>query len=144
MKTKEVSIKLVSIQSDGVNSDKTEIFSQGKYKKTADGYVISYEETELTGYKDCTSYITVYNDGKRVDLERKGPTSANLIIELNKRNHAHYRIREGSIMFGICGKEISSELNDNGGKLTFKYVLDANSQYIGDYCINLEVDEKEV
>lgn len=139
MKEKDISIKLVSTQSDGKNSDKTEIFSVGKYHKSKDGYVISYEESELTGFKGCKSYITVYDGGDRVDLERKGDVSSNLIIERNKRYHCMYRITEGSIMLGVSGTDINSNLNENGGSVDFHYTLDANSQYIGDFDVSLDI-----
>ena len=144
MKEKDVSIKLISTQSDGTNSDKTEIFSLGKYRKSKNGYVISYEESELTGYEGCKSSITVYDDGKRVDMERTGNVTSNLVIEVEKRHHCLYNIPQGSIMFGISGTKINSTLGENGGSFDFHYVLDANSQYIGDFDISVEVTPSNI
>ena len=144
MKEKDVSIKLISTQTDGRNSDKTEIFSLGKYRKTDDGYVVTYEESELTGYVGCKSSITVYDDGRRVDLERTGNVSSNLVIELNNRHHCMYSIPQGTIMFGISGTKIESTLDENGGNFDFHYVLDANSQYIGDFDISVEITPSNV
>ena len=144
MKEKDVSIKLISMQSDGKNSDKTEFFSRGKLKKNADGFVVSYEESELTGYEGCKSSITVYNGGRRVDLTRTGAVSSGLVIELDKRHHCMYNIPQGTIMFGISGTEINSNLDENGGSFDFHYVLDANSQYIGDFDISVEVTPSKI
>lgn len=51
MTSKEVSIKLVSRQSDGNTKEETELISAGLYEATEKGYRISYEESEATGFE---------------------------------------------------------------------------------------------
>ena len=80
LKENDVNINLVSTQSDGENLERTELFTRGKYKKTADGYVISYEESEATGFEGSITSLEVFGQ-KKVVLERTGSTESQFIIE---------------------------------------------------------------
>ena len=55
MTSKEVSIKLVSRQSDGNTKEETELISAGLYEATEKGYRISYEESEATGFEGSSA-----------------------------------------------------------------------------------------
>lgn len=79
-KIKEVMITLKSIQYNGEEKFETELITEGKYKKTVDGYMISYNETEATGFKDSKTSLTTLGDFQ-VTMTRKGPASSNLVIE---------------------------------------------------------------
>lgn len=138
MNIKDVSIKLISSQSDGENREQTELISEGKYEKLPDGYKISYEESEATGYEGSTTALSVL-DGKKVIMERSGAVSSNLIVEMGKKHHCVYGTPYGDFMVGVNATSVISTLNDDGGKLDFKYVVDINSSYAGDFEISIEV-----
>ena len=57
MTSKEVSIKLVSRQSDGNTKEETELISAGLYEATEKGYRISYEESEATGFQGSVTTL---------------------------------------------------------------------------------------
>ena len=57
MTSKEVSIKLVSRQSDGNTKEETELISAGLYEATEKGYRISYEESEATGFEGSVTTL---------------------------------------------------------------------------------------
>ena len=138
MDIKNVSIRLVSSQSDGEQKEQTELMSEGKYEKLADGYKISYEESEATGYEGSVTTLSVLN-GKKVVMERSGSVSSNLVVEMGKKHHCVYGTPYGDFMVGITARSVNSALDDNGGKLYFGYVIDINSSYIGDFEILIEV-----
>ena len=134
---KDVSIKLISRQSDGENNEETELFSQGEYEKIDGGYKISYDETEATGFEGSTTSLTVTNN--KVVMDRYGKVSSNLIVELGTKHHCVYGTPYGDFMIGVNATSIVSNLDDNGGKLDFHYVIDINSSYLGDFDISVEV-----
>ena len=128
MTSKEVSIKLVSRQSDGNTKEETELISAGLYEATEKGYRISYEESEATGFEG--SVTTLETEGcRKVTMNRTGTVEANLVVDF---------------MIGITAKTIRSDLDENGGMLFFHYVLDVNSSYIGDFEIAIEVKAANV
>ena len=91
-----------------------------------------------TGYDGATTTIELF-DGKKVVMSRSGSVTSNLIVELGKKHHCVYGTPYGDLMVGVNANYIRSNLDDNGGKLDFKYVIDVNSSYVGDFDISIEV-----
>lgn len=135
---KDVLITLKSIQYDGKDSNETELITEGLYKKTNDGYVITYNESEATGYKGSKTKLTTIGENQ-VTMERSGSTSSHLFIEKGKKHHCHYGTPFGDFMVGITTKDIKSSLADNGGDLYLKYVVDINSSYVSDHEIIVNI-----
>lgn len=135
---KKIMLRLVSLQSDGEDKSKVEILSEGLLRMTDAGYEISYNETDATGFAGSTTKLTVVSDSK-VTMERTGAASSTLILEKGKKHHCHYGTPYGDLMVGVTTNSIKSTITENGGTLDFKYVLDINSSYVGDYEINLDV-----
>lgn len=136
----DVTISLVSTQSDGKNSEQSEIITKGTYKKIDDKYVISYKETEATGFDGATTELSVYGDEKVV-MNRTGDFMSNLIVEMGKKHHCQYGTPYGEIIVGVNSKEIRTQLDENGGMVNFKYVIDVNSSYIGDFDVTINVKQ---
>ena len=136
---KDVSIKLVSSQSDGQNKESTELFSKGTYEISENGYRISYEESEATGFEGSVTALEVDKNEKKVVMTRTGNVASNLIIELGTKHHCIYGTPYGDFTVGVNGTSIVSRLDENGGNLDFHYVIDINSGYIGDFEISIEV-----
>lgn len=138
MKAKDVNITLISTQSDGKDKQSTELFTKGKLFIKESGIVISYEESEATGFEGSVTTLEIYSENKVV-MERKGAASSQLIIEKGKKHFCRYGTPYGDFTIGVNASEIKSNLDENGGKLRFCYVLDINASYLGDFEIDIEV-----
>lgn len=138
MKNKDVMITLKSIQSAGNDKEEMELITEGKYRKTSDGFVISYDESEATGYEGSKTILTTIGESQ-VTMQRKGTVVSNLVIEKDKKHHCHYGTPYGDFMMGITANDIKSNLDSSGGELYFKYVIDINSSYISDQEIFINV-----
>lgn len=138
LKNKDVLITLKSIQSRGKEKEEMELITEGQYKKTDDGFVISYDESEATGYEGSKTILKTIGE-KQVIMQRKGSVVSNLIIEKDKKHHCHYGTPYGDFMVGITANDIKSNLDVDGGELYFKYVIDINSSYISDQEIFINV-----
>lgn len=114
--------------------------SEGKYKKTAEGYRISYDESEVTGFEGSTTMLELVG-GKKVLMNRVGAVESELVIELGTKHHCMYGTPYGEFMIGVTAKSIESTLGEAGGKLDFIYILDLNSSYLGEFEINVTVKE---
>lgn len=137
-KQKDVLITLKSIQSDGTDKSETELITEGLYKKTKDGFTITYDESEATGYKGSRTVLTAVGD-TFVTMQRTGSTNSNLFIEKGKKHHCHYGTPYGVFMVGITTKDIKSTLSENGGDLYMNYVVDINSSYVSDHEIIVNI-----
>lgn len=133
-------ISLVSTQSDGDNSEQTEIITKGHFEKKDDRFIITYKETEATGFEGATTELSVYGN-KKIVMNRTGEFMSNLIVEMGKKHYCQYGTPYGEIVVGVSSKEINSHLDENGGKINFKYVIDVNSSYVGDFDVSIDVKQ---
>lgn len=140
LKESDVNITLVSKQSDGEETSTTELFTKGRYRKTDGGYVISYEESEATGFAGSTTELCVFGNEKVV-MERKGSAYSQLIIEKDKKHFCRYGTPFGDFTVGVLTSGIKSALDDSGGSLKFSYVIDINASYLGDFEIDISVKQ---
>lgn len=137
-KKRDVLITLKSIQTIDKERNETELITEGSYKKTDDGFIITYEESEATGYDGSKTILTTTGD-QQVIMQRTGTTNSNLFIEKGKKHHCHYGTPFGEFMIGITTKNIISNLNDEGGDLYLNYVIDINSSYVSEHEISVNV-----
>lgn len=128
MKEKDVCITIKSTQIVNSESDTTELFTIGKMGKSGEGYSITYEESEATGFEGSNVTLSVSDD--TVTMLRQGRSMSNLIIERGKKHHCHYGTEFGDFIVGINTDKITSTLTDDGGDLYLKYTIDINSSFM--------------
>ncbi|MGN0654130.1 MAG: DUF1934 domain-containing protein [Oscillospiraceae bacterium] len=128
---KNIMLTMTSVQYVDKDRTETELITSGTIEKTADGLVVTYEESEATGFKGSKTTLTC--DGNRiVDIRRTGANNSNLIIEPGTKHHCHYGTPFGDFTVGIYAHKIENTLSEQGGKLYLKYTVDINSSYISD------------
>lgn len=97
----------------------------GEFEPIDGGYRLIYDELE--DYAGSVTALT-YQDGG-VTMIRQGEKNAELVIEKDKRYTCMYATEYVDLTLGVFGKEIKSELNENGGRLFFSYTLDFNTGF---------------
>lgn len=141
MNIKEVDIRLISRQSDGEDTEETEVLSQGTFARTDDGFVIEYEESEATGYEGCVTRLETVGSEK-VMMSRTGTVTSNMVVQTGEKHHCIYGTLYGNFEVGVAAKKIEVSLDDDGGSLFFSYVVDVNSSYVGDFEIAVDVKRR--
>lgn len=139
---KDVWIEIKGIQKTDGESDKTELFTQGRFYQKEDCYYIVYDESEATGFAGCRTMLKV--DGHRVSLTRSGQSKTNLLIERAKRNVGVYGTGEGDLVIGVNARQVDVHLNEHGGNLYFSYSLDINSVHVSDNEVFVDVKPLQV
>lgn len=137
---KDALISITGISKTQEDSDTVELITQGTYYKKNNAYYIAYDETEATGYEGSKTILKICTDGK-VIMMRSGARKGEMIIERATRHHCSYDMGFGEVMLGISGKEVKSDLTDNGGDLMFSYSLDVNTSLISENEIRINVKE---
>lgn len=128
-----------SIQSVHGESTETELLTKGFYEINNDSFLISYEDTEATGFKGSITEISVKAD-RYASVIRSGSSSSDLIMERGKKHHCQYQTPYGAMDIGIYTHFIKNNLLDDGGTLHLKYTLDINSSYMSDNEIIVTVN----
>jgi uncharacterized beta-barrel protein YwiB (DUF1934 family) len=128
-----------SIQSVHGESTETELLTKGFYEINNDSFLISYEDTEATGFKGSVTEISVKAD-RYASVIRSGSSSSDLIMERGKKHHCQYQTPYGAMDIGIYTHFIKNNLLEDGGTLHLKYTLDINSSYMSDNEIIVTVN----
>lgn len=142
-KAKKVTITLKSISDSGHGApDIMELITEGTYKPVklgnADGWEISYEDSEATGFAGSTTTVTCIGD-ELASMRRSGSADSHLVIEKDRRHHCHYGTEYGDMLLGISASRIINRLSEEGGVLYFKYTIDINSAFVSENEIYFEV-----
>lgn len=142
-KAKKVTITLKSISDSGHGApDIMELITEGTFKPiklgNADGWEISYEDSEATGFAGSTTTVTCIGD-ELASMRRSGSADSHLVIEKGRRHHCHYGTEYGDMLLGISASRIINRLSEEGGVLYFKYTIDINSAFVSENKIYFEV-----
>lgn len=127
-----------SVQSIYNDKTETELITSGTFRKKDDKFIISYKDSEATGFDGSTTEITVIGN-RLASIIRKGSSSSDLVIEPGRKHHCHYETPYGGMMIGIYTHTIENKLDKSGGSLYMKYTLDINSSYMSDNEIIMNI-----
>ena len=120
----DVLITLRGTQTYSADKPETvELITRGTMTGRNGKFAISYEETEMTGIPGVTTTFLVFNP-KRIVLTREGALHARMVFEKGIKNDALYDLGFGSLMVGICARDIQVDLSEAGGQLAIDYTVE--------------------
>ena len=125
-----------------INSERTEteLMTEGLYRMAGDTAVMSYLDSEATGFEGSETRVEV--TGNRIaSITRTGAAHSSLVIETGKKHYCHYAMPFGEMTIGIYTHQIKNELTETGGELYMKYTLDMNGTYLSDNEISLSIQK---
>ncbi len=137
---KDVLISIKGVSNIDGESDTMELTTLGNLFTKNGKQIISYKESEATGFAGTTTMLEVQGDSSVV-LKRSGANRSELIIEKGKRHLCHYDTGEGEIMIGVFSDSIINSLGETGGDISFKYSLDINSSLASENEVYINVKE---
>ena len=139
--SKEVSIKIKTVQSADGDEDVTELFTFGKLSrlKEGKGFHIVYEESEVMGFEGCKVSLDITDSSVKMSIT--GKASSTLFIEKGKKHHGHYGTPYGDFMIGVNTDELKNDMTDKGGDLYMKYTIDINSDFLSENEVFVNVKE---
>ncbi len=113
-----------------VEDDKTEseVITHADFSFIDGGYSLSYKE-EKNGVNEET-FITV-TDGKKVAIKRHAEIETDMTIEKGIRHVSYHRLPFGEFSLDVVGKEITTDIADDGLKLKFSYNTYSGGEALG-------------
>lgn len=124
---------IISIKShqiyDEQEPDCIELVSAGTLEQTAEGYTITYQESELTGLEGTTTVLRV-SEGQ-VTLLREGGVNSVMVFEEGRQHVSVYETPEGTLAISINTRRLRSALDDRGGDIEIQYTIDVNHAATG-------------
>lgn len=124
---------IISIKShqvyDEQEPDCIELVSAGTLEQTAEGYIITYQESELTGLEGTTTVLRVSKG--QVTLLRQGGVNSVMVFEEGRQHVSVYETPEGTLAISINTRRLRSALDDRGGDIEIQYTIDVNHAATG-------------
>lgn len=122
-------------------STTAELTSEGRYGSKDGDFLITYKDSMLSDeYGDVNTAIKFCRE-ETIVISRSGAYNSKFTIEKGKRCNCAYSTPFGTMTMGFFGEEISSTLNEQGGRLRFKYIVDINKSQVNKNEIDITVKE---
>lgn len=137
MKSKVI-IEMKSVQLVGGEKSEAKLITEGTYEEKNDCQIISYKDSEATGFEGSVTDITIKEE-KYASIVRQGSSRSDLMIEPGKKHHCHYGTPYGEMVVGIYTHKIENKLDGMCGSIYMKYTIDINSSYMSDNEIILNI-----
>jgi Uncharacterized protein conserved in bacteria len=125
---------------DDLEPDGTELVTGGLMTVTPEGYVLSYEESELTGMKGTVTTFEI-KDG-RVYLTRSGTVNSRMVFEEGKQHTSLYETPFGELSVDIRTSRLRQTLTERGGLLEVRYSIAVEHTVTGQNSFLVRVREK--
>jgi uncharacterized beta-barrel protein YwiB (DUF1934 family) len=98
-----------------------EFTTEGRLFKEIDGYLLEYDESDLTGSEGVTTKILLENGS--VTLSRNGEIDTQMVFSKNSVYQSNVSTPFGMVKMNILALNVSSELSDNSGNVNLEYEM---------------------
>ena len=131
-------VRIMSIQNAEGETDQSELNTTASYRITPEAAEIIYTEQDETGDVSGETIITVLQD-RLVTIRKTSFADALMILERGKTHPVKYSTMLGTMEMLLCALEINAELDEEGGSLHLRYLIDIGEAYSAQNTIDLRV-----
>lgn len=131
-----VSVKGLQFTEEDDNSP-VELITHGEYYKKNGKHYVFFEEISEDGNEKTKNMIKMASDF--LDVTKKGAVNVHMMFEKEKKNISYYNTPFGSLLAGICGKEIKLKETEDNIDFFVQYALELNYQHVADCSIAINV-----
>lgn len=123
---------------DGGETDRIELTADGTLEDTADGWMISYEQTEHSE----RTHTTILVGAQRVVLRRSGTLKSEMVFEEGKTHASVYVLPYGALTLATGTDSIRHKLSERGGLLEIRYRIAADGQMQSKNSLKIQIRRK--
>lgn len=139
---KDVVISIKGMQKyENAAPDAVELVTEGRLWKDGAGYVLTYQESELTGLEGTLTTIQV--EGEQVTMMRVGEFNAQMVFQEGRRHLSMYNTPYGAMAIGVNTRHLLAELNEHGGDIEIDYVIEVDHAIVGRNIFQIKIKEAE-
>ena len=126
---------------DDVDPNATELMTEGTLEQTEDGFLLSYQETELTGMEGTLTTFQVEPDC--ITLLRMGEFNSQMVFQPGRRHFSMYDTPYGALSISVNTRKMRAALDDHGGQIEIDYAIEIDHAVAGENAFHIDVREKE-
>jgi uncharacterized beta-barrel protein YwiB (DUF1934 family) len=124
----------------GQDPEVIELVTEGTLEQTDTGWIIAYEESDLTGMQGVMTTFQLEN-GKLI-LTRSGKLNSQMIFQEGVRHESLYQMEFGALMLCVCARKIRTELTADGGTVDLSYAIEIEQTETGVIDYHLDIRAK--
>lgn len=117
-----------------------ELVTEGTMEQNEDGWIISYEESALTGLEGVTTSFLI-QPGK-ITLSRTGKLQSQMVFQVGVPHESLYRMDFGAMLISVCAIDLDYDLSEKGGTVELAYRIEIEQSAGGIVEYYLEVKTK--
>lgn len=135
---KDVLIEIKGTQGLEDDTEVIEFTTFGQYAiKNGKQYIFYNESENLDNAKTVVKADGIDN----VSINRSGSIESKIMIRKGQRSKCYYSTLQGQLMLGIFGEDITNNLTDKGGNLSFSYTIDVENGLLSRNTVDIAIRE---
>ncbi len=125
----------------GQEPDTIELVTEGLLEATETGWILTYEESDLTGLQGVTTTFQV--EPGVITLTRKGPLNSQMVFQENVPHESLYQMEFGALMITVCATQVRYDIEEQGGTIDLLYGIEIEQSAAGFIEYHLDIKVKE-
>ena len=117
-----------------------ELVTEGTLEQTEDGWLISYQESDLTGLDGVTTVFRI--QPRKITLTRTGKLNSEMVFQEGVVHESLYKVEFGALMLSVCASGIRADLTAEGGTVDLVYSIEIEHSAAGTIDYHLEIRPK--
>ena len=125
----------------GQEPDTIELVTEGILETTETGWILTYEESDLTGLQGVTTTFQV--EPGVITLTRKGPLNSQMVFQENVPHESLYQMEFGALMITVYPARVMHNISWEGGTVDLIYAIEIENTANGLVEYHLDIRPKK-
>ena len=125
----------------GQEPDQIELVTEGVLEDQANAWLLSYEESDLTGMGGVTTTFIVEPD--RVTLKRTGKLNSQMVFQEGVTHESLYQVEFGALMIAVRASRVMADICHDGGMIDLIYDIELEQSAAGTIDYHLDIRPKD-
>ena len=124
----------------GQEPDEIELVTEGLLENQGGTWLLSYEESDLTGMSGVTTTFIVEPD--KVSLKRTGRLNSQMVFQEGVVHESLYEVEFGALMISVCASRVMADICCDGGMIDLGYAIELEQSAVGTIDYHLDIRPK--
>ena len=120
--------------------EQLELVTEGTLEDQGNAWILSYEETELTGMAGVTTTFVVEPD--KITLKRTGKLNSQMVFQEGVSHESLYEMEFGALMISVCADRVMADICHDGGMIDLIYTIELEQSASGTIDYHLDIRPK--
>ena len=120
--------------------DQIELVTEGVLEDRGNAWLLSYEESDLTGMGGVTTTFIIEPD--KVTLKRTGKLNSHMIFQEGITHESLYQVEFGALMISVRASRVMADIYHDGGMIDLVYDIELEQSAAGTIDYHLDIRPK--